>query len=481
MLSLITATIWTSIQRFGGLAIGFISNIVLARLLCPEDYGIVGLIMVFIGIADVLIDGGLGNALIQKKDITQDDISTVFTSNLVVSFLLFIGIFFSAPFIASYVEIESFSLYLRVEAIMILLRAFIIVHYSLMNRQMDFKKLAKISLGVSSLSTLLAITMALCGCGVWSLIVRNISLDFFSLIIYYSVFKVKLGLYIKKESFSQLFGFGIFVAIANLVESLYSNILSFVLGKKFSVKDLGYYNQAYALEQIPVYSLTSILNQVFFPYLSKEQDDRVKMKTDITRSIQGMSFLIYPLMSFLIFFAQPIIVLLYSEKWLPAVPFFQILCTIGFSNFIYHLNRSVMKAIGKSRLLFLTQIAVCIIGLLLIVMAIPYGIYAVVISVALNSIIGMLIVACHAGSGIEMNLFQQLREVFLNLAISLLVGILVYWLFSFVSLHALLLLPLAFVVYFTLYFMLHYFIKSQPYMMVSSVLLSYYNQKKQKH
>lgn len=481
MPSLITATIWTSIQRFGGLAIGFISNIVLARLLCPEDFGIVGLIMVFIGIADVLIDGGLGNALIQKKELSQDDISTVFTTNLLISLLLFGVIYISAPYISSYVEIEGFSLYLRIEAIMILLRAFIIVHYSLMNRQMDFKKLAKIGIGVNFSSTLLAISMAFFGCGVWSLIARNLSLDLFSLIVYYSVFKVKLNLFISKKSFSQLFNYGIFIAIANLVESLNSNILSFVLGKKFSVKDLGYYNQAYALEQIPVYSITGILNQVFFPYLSKEQDNKEKMRADVERSIQCMSFLIYPLMTFLIIFAKPIIVLIYSEKWLPAVPFFQILCTIGFTNFVYHLNRSVMKAIGRSKLLFNTQIAVCFIGLLLILLAIPYGIYVVVISVALNSIVGMLIVAYYGGSGIDLNMFRQLRAVSLNLILSLSVGVIVYWIFSFLSLHVLFLLPLAFFVYSTLYFSSHYIIKSQPFQIVSSTLVYYYNQRKQNH
>ena len=123
MNSLLNSTIWSAIQRFGGLVIGFVSNVVLARLLCPEDYGIVGLIMVFIAIADVLVDGGLGNALIQKKDISQEDISTVFTSNLVISLFFFLLIFFSAPYIASYIEIANFSLFLRVQSLMVLLRA----------------------------------------------------------------------------------------------------------------------------------------------------------------------------------------------------------------------------------------------------------------------------------------------------------------------------------------------------------------------
>ena len=459
MPSLVKSTFWSAIQRFGGLTISFISNVVLARLLCPEDYGTVGLIMVFIAIADVLVDGGLGNALIQKKNVTKDDISTVFTSNLLLSLILFLAIFFAAPAIATYVEIEGFALFLRVEAVMILLRALYVIHFSMINREMNFQKLAKISLFVSGLSTLLAILMANYWCGVWSLIARNLSLDLFSFLIFYIWYRVDFSLYINKDAFKQLFSFGVFVAIANLLESLYSNLLSFILGKKFSVKELGYYSQAYALEQIPVYSITSILNQVFFPFLSKEQDDRAKMKVDVQRSIQAMSFFIYPLMVFLICFAKPLIILLYSEKWLPAVPFFQILCTIGFSNFLYHLNRSILKAVDKTKIMFYTQVLVCVVGFLLIVLAIPFGIYAVVIVVAINSVLASLIVMRFSGKHIDLNIIQQVKAVFFNFVISAIVGVLVFGLFSFVSWSVFIVLPSAFVLFAIIYLSIHYIFK----------------------
>ena len=470
MPSLINATFWSSIQRFGGLTISFVSNVVLTRLLCPEDYGIVGLIMVFIGIADVLVDGGLGNALIQKKEITKDDVSTVFTSNLLLSVILFLFIFFSAPAIASYVEIKGFALFLRVEAIMILLRALYVIHFSMMNREMAFQKLAKISLCVSALSTILAISMAYYGCGVWSLIARNLSLDLFSFLIYYIWCKVDFSIYINRKSFGQLFGFGIFVAIANLLESLYSNLLSFVLGKKFSVKELGYYNQAYALEQIPVYSITSILNQVFFPFLSKEQDDRTKMREDVQRSLQAMSFFIYPLMTFLICFAKPIIILLYSEKWLPAVPFFQILCTIGFTNFLYHLNRSILKAVDKTKVLFYTQVFVTVIGFLFIVLAIPFGIYAVVIMVAINSVVGSLIVMGFSGRYIKLDIFHQIKCLLLNLIISTITGLLILWLFSDKDCGVMIILPSALVSYSAIYLFVHYLLKTSSYKLCMTVV-----------
>ena len=460
--------------------ISFISNIVLARLLSPDDYGVVGFVMVFVGLADVLIDGGLGNALIQKKDICRDDVSTVFTTNLLLSIVLFFLFFIFAPFIEHYVNIENFSLFLRVEAIMILLRALYVVHFSILNREMDFQKIAFISLAASTFSIIVAISMAYSGFGVWSLIVRNLVIDFVSVVLYFLYYKIDFSLYISKRHLKSLFSFGFFVAISNLAETLYSNIVSIVLGKKFSVKDLGYYNQAYALEQIPVYSVTSILNQVIFPFLSKEQDDKKKMNADMEKSLYVMSFLLYPLMSFLIFFAEPIIVLLYSEKWLPSVPFFQILCVIGFVNFIYHLNRSVLKAVGKANVLFYTQIAVCIVGIVLIMASIKMGIFAVVMSVSISSIIGMIIVTFFSGPYIELNLLKQLKCVFLNLMISLMVGALVYWGVSYFDLIPLVLLILSVLCYAVVYLIIHYILQTCSYGLVKMILVSYINQKESK-
>lgn len=322
MPSLINSTIWSATQRFLGLAISFVSNIVLARLLCPNDFGAVAMIMVFVGLADVLVDGGLGNALIQKKDLSQDDIRTVFSTNFIVSVILFIVLFSCSSFIESYVKIEGFSLFLRVEAVIVLIRAFYVVNHALMNREMKFKQLAIIALTTNFISTTGAITLALLGCGVWSLIIKNILFDLVSCVLYAVVIKVPYKFGFKRDSFSNLFGFGVFVSLSNMAEAAYSYFLSFILGKKYSVEQLGYYNQAFSLEQIPVYSTTMVLNQVLFPYLSKSQDNKNAIKETIRLSTLATSFFVYPLMAFLIFFAEPTIVFIYSAKWLPAVPYF---------------------------------------------------------------------------------------------------------------------------------------------------------------
>jgi O-antigen/teichoic acid export membrane protein len=473
MPGLIKATVWSSVQRFGGLVISFISNIVLARLLNPEDYGIVGLIMVFIGLADVLVDGGFGNALIQKKDVNKDDISTVFTSNMVISIILFLSIFISAPAISSYVAIEKFDLYLRVEAFMILLRALYVVNFSMLNKEMQFRKLASISLGVNAIATCVSITLAYWGCGVWSLIIRNLIVDLLFFVSYYIFSKVSFSIQINLKSFKELFGFGLYVAVSNIISTLYSNILSFILGKKFSVKELGYYNQAYSLEQIPVYSITAILNQVFFPYLSKEQNNLDTMKKDVLKSMQAMSFFIYPMMVYLICFAKPIIVLLYSEKWLPSVPFFQILCFLGFTNFIIHLNRSILKAIGKPKVLLYTLVIGFIIGLGAVILAIPYGIKFVVIVVTLNSIIGVILAGCFAGKYIHLNLIKQLKAVMPNFILSFLTGILCFWLFKACSWHPIVELLVSFIMFSVTYLLFQYLLKTPSFRIVKTVFDSY--------
>lgn len=318
--NIVTGTIWSFVQKFGGLSVGFISNMVLARLLCPDDFGLMGMVMVFVSIADVLVDGGLGNALIQKKNITSKDISTVFTTNLVFSLFLFSLCFIFSPLIESYTGIKNLSLYIRVESVLILIRAFYVIPASLLNKQLMFKRLAKINLLVSFVSVAISILLAYNGYGVWSLLIRNIILDLSLTLMYFVACRCKLTLGFDEKIFKELFSFGFFVVLSNLIEGAYANFITFIIGKKFSVKELGYYNQAYSLQQIPVYSMTSVLNQVLFPYFSKIQDDKVQIKNKLKSSIEVITFFIFPVLLFLIAYADQVIFLLYSSKWLPCTP-----------------------------------------------------------------------------------------------------------------------------------------------------------------
>lgn len=460
---IVIGAIWSFIQRFGGLAIGFVSNMVLARLLCPEDFGTMGMVMVFVSMADVLVDGGLGNALIQKKDLSKDDISTVFSSNLTLSIFLFTLCFIAAPAIESYTKIANLSLFLRVESVLILIRAFYIIPASLLSKNLQFRVIAKINLMVAFLSVCVSISMAYAGAGVWSLLCRNIVSDLLLTIAYFIISKAPVEIGFKMAIFKKLFGFGFFVVLSNLIESAYANIINFFIGKKYDVKELGYYSQAYALQQIPVYSMTSVLNQVLFPYFSKIQDDTSQLQSKLKISIQTTTFCVFPLMAFLMTYAGQVIEILYSEKWMPCVPYFQLFCISGCFNALIHINRSLLKSQGYTRMIFILQLLNAIIGTSLLIWALKYDIIMAVITYIINTIILFVATTYFAGLKINYSILQQLKDISPNLIITLICIILTYLCMKHIKLSLFFNILFEFLMFASLYIFFHAIIKTQTW------------------
>lgn len=469
---IVGATVWSGIQRFGGLAISFISNIVLARLLSPDDYGTMGLVMVFITIADVLVDGGLGNALIQKKDIEDKDITTIFTANLVISLLLIAGLFIASPFIESYTQVSGLSLLLRVQSVCVLIRAFYVVNVSQVTRDLMFSTLAKVSLISHALSTIIAIFMAYFGLGVWSLLIKAIMLDLICCVLYAFASPFRYKIAFDKVSFKGLFSFGFPVALANIIESLYANIVGFVIGKVYSVKDLGYFSQANSLKQIPVYSVSAVINQVFFPFFSKIQDDTEALVKKYRTTIRVVTFFVYPILSYLIFFAKPVIVLLYSEKWLPCVPLFQILCFSGFLNALYHLSRSTIKAVGKSKLLLITQGASLILSLGFVFFFLQFSLQTFAWALVIDAVISYTIVSFCIGKYLKYSLLLQIRDWGVFFAIAMLVAYLTSVLAQLIHLPVIAEVIVFFFFNMVVYFTINAILKIDVVAMVVSIVKS---------
>ena len=474
---IVGAAIWSSLQRFGGLAISFISNMVLARLLSPDDFGTMGLIMVFITVADVLVDGGLGNALIQKKHIEEKDKTTIYTTNLAFSIFLFISLFLAAPFIESFIGVSGFALLLRVQSGCVLIRAFYVVNVSQITRDLRFSKLAQVTLISQVLSTFIAIIMAYQGLGVWSLLLKTILLDLFCCVLYAfdSPFRYKLAF--DKSSFKELFGFGFPVALANIIESLYSNIVSFIIGKAYSVKDLGYFNQANSLKQIPVYSVSAVINQVFFPFFSRIQDDSSALVRQYRTTVRVVTFFVYPILSFLLFFAEPVIVLLYSEKWLPCVSIFQVLCFSGFLNALYHLSRSTIKAVGKSKLLLYTQGASLLISLGFVCIFLQFSLRTFVWTIVIDSIISYSIVAFCIGKCLSYSLIRQICDWGGFFAIAMLVAYLCSVLAQIIHIPMIVEIVLFFIFNMAFFFTVNVLFKNDISTMVISIIKSKLNKK----
>jgi len=458
----VRATIWSSIQRFGGLAIGFITNMVLARLLCPEDFGCIGLIMVFVGFADVLVDSGLGRALVFKKNPTDEDYATVFTSNLVISVALFGCIFFAAPAIGRYVGVPKLGIYLRVESVAILIRAFYVIQSSVLTKDLRFKDLSVVSIIAASCSAVVSILMAAMGCGVWSLIVKNVVLQLCTCILFVAKSKKQYAIGFKRKSFKELFGYGWFVALTSFMDLLYSNLVSFIIGKRYSVKDLGYYNQAYSLKQIPVYSLSMIISQVLFPFMSKMQDDTTRIKYNTQRVISVTTFFVFPLLVFSCGFAKPIIILIYSAKWVPSVVFFQILIIGGLVNSLIHICRNVLFSIGETKILFWTQFAITVIGIISVVVSMHYNIKIMVTCVVCCSYINWILVGILMGKKIGYSFFNQIKDVSLSLFLSAISIVVAYYVFCvLLCMNVVLTLVFAFLLFVAIYAILHFFLKSK--------------------
>lgn len=461
--SIITATLWSVLQRGGTLAISFISNIVLARLLSPEDYGLIAMVLVFVGIADVLVDGGLGNALIQKKELDKRDLETVFSANMTISVLFYVLLFIIAPYIARYTGIFEFTICLRVLAISTIIKSLYVVNFSLLNREFAFRRLASINLIGYSLSTIVAIILAFFGFGVWALIIRTLFQDVVLLICYcYSKGFTSIGF--NKKSFNSLFGFGIFVATTNLITSLYGSVISFFIGKKYSVQELGYYNQACTLHQVPVFSISAVVNQVFFPYFSLLQGDISTLRSQFYRTIAVVTFCVYPLLAFLFLFGEPVINLLYSEKWLPCVPLFQILCFSGFFNTLLHLSNSTLKAIGHTKEMLYAHIIYLIIGIIVTAIGLNFSIYYFVVLTVSNNFIIYILTGSLVGRYIGLNIVKQFAVLLPNLLLSMIA--------AYVAKLCILQLPhlcefleiiLAIILTFVIYALLQYVFKTRGY------------------
>ena len=471
------ATFWSSLQRFGGLVISFISNMVLARLLNPDDFGTMGLIMAFITVADVLVDGGLGNALIQKKNIEEKDKTTIYAVNLAFSILLFTCLFIAAPFIESFIGVFGFALLLRIQSICVLIRAFYVVSISQITRDLRFSKLAQVALISQTLSTLIAITMAYQGMGVWRLLLKTILLDLFCCVLYVRASPFRYKLIFDKTSFKELFSFGFPVALANIIESFYFNIVSFVIGKSYSVNDLGYFNQANSLKQIPVYSVSAVINQVFFPFFSKIQDDSTALVSQYRTTIRVVTFFVYPILAYLFFFAEPVIILLYSDKWLPCVPLFQILCLSGFLNALYHLSRSTIKAVGKSKLLLYTQGLSLLISLVFMCLFLQFSLQTFVWTIVIDAIISYSIVSFCIGRYLSYPLARQIRDWGVFFIFAMVVAYLTSLVAQLIHIPMILEVILFFIFNMTFFFAVNVLLKNDIATMVMRVVKSKFNGK----
>ena len=378
--------VWTALQRYSMMFIQFISGIVLARLLTPYDYGCIGMLSIFMVIAEAFIDGGFGSALIQRKNPSQVDYSTIFYWNIGMAFLMYGILFFCAPAIARFYRIPLLCDVLRVQGLVLFIYSFNIVQRNQLRKNLNFKVLSIVSITTALVALVVTIWMAYKGFGVWSLVAQNLITAAIPALVFWFYIRWRPVLAFSWKSFKDLFGFGFYMFLTLVVNRLGQQIQGLLIGRVYNASTMGYYSKAHGLEKLASTSISKVMTDVTYPLYAEAQDNKARMIGMIKRLTSTLSYLTFPLMFILILIAKPIFVLLYSERWLASVPYFQVLCLAGLPNCLQAVNLQTISAIGKSKTMFFWTLLKRGIGIAMIVGGLLlFGMKGLLAGVVVNS------------------------------------------------------------------------------------------------
>ena len=378
--------VWTALQKYSGMGIQFISGIILARLLTPYDYGCIGMLSIFMVLAESFIDGGFGSALIQKKLPTQEDYSTIFWWNLGMAVIMYAVLYVCAPAISRFYDIPVLCDVLRVQGIVLFIHAFNIVQRNQLRKSLNFKVLSIVSIITSIIVLLITILMAYKGYGVWALVAHNLVQAAIPAIVFWFVIKWRPVFTFSKKSFKELFGFGFYMFWTHLIESFSKQVTGLVIGKVYNPATLGYYSKALGTERLASHTISSIMTQVTYPLYAEVQDNRKVMINMIKRLTTTISYITFPMMFILMLIAKPLFILLYSDRWVQSIPYFQVLCIAGLAACLQSVNLQTISAIGKSKTMLVWTIVKRCVGLCAMVGGLLlFGMKGLLIGVIINA------------------------------------------------------------------------------------------------
>ena len=415
----IKGVFWSFIEKFGSQLILLISQIVLARLLEPKDFGLLGMLAIFIAVSQAFIDSGFDNALIQKKEVNQTDYSTVFYFNITIGIVLYLILFFAAPLIAEFFHQPLLVDLTRVVCIVLAVNSFGLIQFVKFKIEMNFKAIAQVVVIANLLSAFVGIAMALMGFGVWALAGQIIGIYFFRTVLFWIKSSWRPSFIFSFQSFKQLFSFGSKLLLSGIINQVFQNIYLMVIGRIFSASLLGFYTQAKKLQEVPVTTLAQVVGNVTFPAFSKIQDDNVKLREGFRKLIKLMVFINFPLMLGLAVVAEPLLVLILGEKWLPSVPYFQLLCIAGMIYTLHASNLNILKVKGRSDLFLYLEIIKKTIVVIAIFIGLNWGIIGLIVGQICTSFISFFINAFYTGKLISYTIPNQLKDISQTFFISL--------------------------------------------------------------
>lgn len=425
MPSLLTGIIWKFMEKASAQIISFVVSIILARILLPEQYGLIAMVNAFIAIADVFLSAGFSNALVQKNNSDNLDFSTVFSLNIIISFFIYIILFLSAPFIATFYANSNLILLIRVLAIKLLFSAYGGIQQAYIARYMLFKNTAIVTILATLFSGVCGIFFALFGAGVWSLVIQQLSLIIIQIVLLQIVIKWKPVLKFSIKRAKEIFSYGVNYLAANLLDTFSTQMRSLVIGKFFSDTELAYYNRGDSYPQLLLNSINNTMHVVLFAAYSKEQEKR-KIKLLVRKSVRIGAFVIFPMMTGLALIARPLVFILLTDKWLPCVPFLQIACLTYATWILQIVNQEAITAMGFANIYLKITIIRSGFNILILLFALKFGVLYVAVSAAIANIFSTILVLHYTKTLFDYTLFELVEDILHTVISCGIMGLLLY-------------------------------------------------------
>lgn len=416
--SLLHGFVWNAIEMLGRQGVDFITTLVLARLLSPESFGLIGMMTVFFALAQSLMDSGFKQALIQTQHPTKVQYDSVFWLNIALGLLLYGLLFLGAPYIATFYKQEELTGLIRWAGLIVPINAFQIVQTARMSRELNFKLQTQITIPAVLISGMVAIGMAYTNWGVWSLIAKMLAFASASSSIYWILGKYKPSLQFSWREIKPLFQFGYKLTLAGLLNTLFNNLYYAVIGKMFSAQTLGYYTQAKKLADIPSQNAAAILQKVTFPYLSRIRDDKVKLVHRFRIILQLAVLLAAPVMLFIATWSNEMVIWLYGVKWSAAGPMLEILAFIGLLYPIHAINLNMLKVLGRTDLYLKLEVYKKLLVAIAIAVAASFGVQGLLIGQLCTSLVALFINAYYTRRFLSLGIFDQISDLLIYLMLA---------------------------------------------------------------
>lgn len=418
----INGLFWSSIDNVTNQGVQFLVGIILARILLPQEFGLIGMLTIFIAISQVFIDSGFSNALIRKMNCTKIDYSTVFFFNLAISIILYILLFFGSESIARFFNEPQLKALLQVLGFGLIINALAIIQRTILIKKINFKLQMKVSMVASIGSGIIAIVMALQGFGVWSLVALTLSRYFLTTFFLWIWHRWVPLMVFSKESFMDLFGFGSKLMASSLIDTTYNNIYYLMIGKYFTAVELGYYTRADQFQSLPSSNLNAVISRVTYPVLANMQNDKQRLKINFQKIIRSTMYLTFILMIGMAAVAKTMILTLVGEKWLPSVIYLQMLCFVGMLYPLHALNLNLLNILGRSDLFLKLEIIKKTLAIPIIIIGIFFGIKAMIFGMIIINLIAFYFNSYWSRIFIDYSTSQQIRDILPSFLLALIIG-----------------------------------------------------------